>query len=142
MDPLSSALTVALLLLPSLLLIVGVVLFVRLWRSGALRDGLAYIVYLNGRRTLFVGLFLGMTVGYVLAGIVGTLGSAGNIDPSLTSALSSVCFFIGSLALLFLLWWGLRPRPTTVEERAVLAEGVEAHRAYAMGVIDQAESLR
>lgn len=133
---------VALLLLPSFVLIVGVVLFVRLWRSGALRDGLAYIVYLNERRTRVVGLFLGMTVAYVLAGIVGTLGSAGNIDPALTSSLSSVLFFVGSSSLLLLLWWGLRPRPATSEEKAALVEGVEVHRVYALGVVDRAESHR
>ena len=142
MDPLASTLTVALLLLPSLILIVGAILFVRLWRTGALRDGLAYIVYLHGRRTRFVGLFLGMTVAYVLAGVVGTLGSAGNIDPTLTGSLSSVFFLFGSISLLLMLWWGLRPRPTTTEEKADLTEGIEVQRAFALGVVDQAESLR
>ena len=142
LDPLAYVLRIALLLRPSLLPIVGAILSDRLWRSGALRDGLVYIVYLNGRRALFVGLFLGMTISYVLTGVVGTLGGAGNLDLALTSSLSSAGFFIGFVALRLMLWWALRPRSTAREEQAVPTDGVEVHRADAMGVIDRAESLR
>lgn len=128
------------LLIPTLLLVVGLALFLRLWRAGGLQDALAYLVYLHGRRTRFAGLFVVMTTAFVLAGVVGTLGMMGAFAPSTTDALSAPAFLVGSLALLFILWWGLRPSPTTHHERAVI-DG-EPNRLYTLGVVDRTQSKR
>ena len=142
MDAWSEASTVALLLVPTFALTLGLVLFVRLWASGRLRDGLAYLVYLHGRRSRFVALFVAMTSSYVGAGGGGTLAAAGSVGASLTNSLSAGLFFVGSIALLLVLWWGLQPHPTNAEEHGVLLKGIDAHRTYVLGVVDRAESER
>ncbi len=138
MGPLLLVVGLVLLLVPTLLLVVGLGLFVRLWLAGGLQDGLAYAVFLHGRRTRLAVLFVIVAITYVLAGVFGTLGMMGYYSPSITDLVSTPTFLGGSIALLLLFWFGLRPRPATVAERAVL-DG-DAPRVYAFGAVDRFES--
>jgi hypothetical protein len=139
-DSFRLAVAIGLLAVSTFLLAMGLALFVRLWRRRGLKDALAYIVYLHGRRARFAVLLVVTTLAFVLAGIVGILGMMGTFPSRTTDALSALTFLVGSVALALILWWGLRLSPTTEAERAVL-DG-QSSRLYALGVVDRSEWRR
>ncbi len=137
MNPILFAVDLGLIGLFTLLLGVGVVRFLQVWGAGELRDSLAYIVYLDERRTRFATLFTVMLVGYVFTGVVSVVGSMDLLRNTLVVTLRAASFGIGSVGLLLILLWGFRPRRATVREQTVL--DAPESRLYALGLVDRSE---
>ncbi len=137
MNPILFAADLGLIGLFTLLLAVGVVRFLQVWGAGELRDSLAYIVYLNERRTRFAALFTLVLVGYVLTGVVSVIGTMDLLRTTFVVTLLAASFVTASVGLLLLLVWGFRPRRATVRERTVL--DASESRLYALGLVDRSE---
>lgn len=137
MNPILFAADLGLIGLFTLLLAVGAVRFLQVWGAGELRDSLAYIVYLNERRTRFAALFTLVLVGYVLTGVVSVIGTMDLLRTTFVVTLRAVSFVTASVGLLLILVWGFRPRRATVGERTVL--DAPESRLYALGLVDRSE---
>ncbi len=137
MNPILFAVDIGLMGLFTLLLAVGVVRFLQVWGAGELRDSLAYIVYLNERRTRFAALFTLMLVGYVFTGVVSVIGTMDLLRTTFVVTLRAASFVSGSVGLLLILVWGFRPHRATVGERTVL--DAPESRLYALGLVDRSE---
>ncbi len=124
-----------------ILVVVGIGLFLRLWRKGwQLQDALALVVYLPKRRTYFAALFVALSVAMLLNGIIGSLGESGALSPLAEDGLELLTNLTGAVALFLLIWLVLVPKPAAPEERVTL-DGQSA-RLYALGVIDRDEERR
>ena len=127
-----------LLVVAIILIVESAVLFLRAWALGGIRDCLAYMVLLPGRRNRALGAFALMTVGFLAATVARLLAVVGSLDHTMAQEISAVSFVVGSVALSVLVFVGLDPRRLNESERLFLDQ--PSHILYSVGIVDQRES--
>ena len=127
-----------LLVVAIILIVESAVLFLRAWALGAIRDCLAYMVLLPGRRNRALGAFSLVTAGFLAATVARLLSVIGLLDHTLAQEISALSFVVGSVALSVLVFVGLDPKHLNEPERLFLDQ--PSHILYSVGVVDQRES--
>lgn len=134
----TQAVASALLVVGIILIVESVVLFLRAWAKGNVRDSLAYMVLLPTRRNRALASFTAMVGGFLGATIV-RLSTILGVFPTVEGqAITATCIAIASISMSILVFVGLDPRPLNETERLFIDQ--PSHIVYSMGVVDRRES--
>lgn len=128
----------ALLVVGIILIVESVVLFLRAWAKGSIRDSLAYMVLLPGRRNRALASFGMMAVGFLGATIVRLSTILGAFPTVEGQAITATFIAVASVSMSILVFVGLDPRPLNETERLFIDQ--PSHILYSVGVVDRRES--